>query len=161
MIPKLKFYSAGHFTSVGRWSHPVTTRRTWEFIYMIEGEAHMYTGSERFTAAAGDAFLLPADEEHGGTSDSDGRVSFIWLHFLASDADASALLASALSPRSARRLFRRSPVRFFINQGWRYTKARFLTPLPLSSFSNTGRGELTYPRRREESLYTERVSGCE
>ena len=54
----------------------------------------MYTGSERFTAAAGDAFLLPADEEHGGTSDSDGSVSFIWLHFLASDSDASALLAS-------------------------------------------------------------------
>lgn len=54
----------------------------------------MYTGGERFTAVAGDAFLLPADEEHGGTADSDGRVSFIWLHFLASDADASSLLAS-------------------------------------------------------------------
>ena len=54
----------------------------------------MYTGKESFTAVAGDAFLLPADEEHGGTAESGGRVSFIWLHFLASDSEASALLLS-------------------------------------------------------------------
>jgi AraC-like DNA-binding protein len=61
---------------------------------MIEGEAHMFTGDEHFTAHSGDIFLLPSDEEHGGTADSEARVSFIWMHFSAVDSTASAYLSS-------------------------------------------------------------------
>ncbi len=94
MIPNVKFYSAGHFTSRERWRHPVTTRRTWEFIYMTEGEAHIYAGEESFSLKAGDALLLPSGIEHGGSEYSAERVSFIWMHFLAEDAAAEAHLAS-------------------------------------------------------------------
>ena len=94
MIPNVKFYSAGHFTSTGRWRHPVITRRTWEFIYLIEGEAHIYAGEESFHIKAGDALLLPAGVEHGGSEESAERVSFIWMHFLTEDAAAEAHLSS-------------------------------------------------------------------
>ena len=54
----------------------------------------MYTGDERFKAHPGDVFVLPADTEHGGGGDSDGRVSFIWMHFSVADSAASDFLSS-------------------------------------------------------------------
>ena len=56
MIKKLRFVSSGHFTANEPWSHPTIAISTWEMIYMIEGEAHLYEGDTRFSVGAGDAF---------------------------------------------------------------------------------------------------------
>ena len=94
MIQGVKFYSAGHFTSNGKWRHPSTTRQTWELIYMIEGCAHLYSGENTFTAKAGDVFLFAPGFEHGGTEYSEEIVSFIWMHFTCTDAKTKELISS-------------------------------------------------------------------
>lgn len=83
MKNNIKFVYMGHFTSRGAWRHPTIQNSTWELVYMTEGEAHLFEGERRFTARAGDAFLLEPGTVHGGTEESPERVSFLWLHFTA------------------------------------------------------------------------------
>ena len=93
MIKNLKFVSAGHFTSNGKWRHPSAIVSTWELIYMIEGEAHLYEGERRFDAASGDVFIFAPGIEHGGVEFSRGTASFFWVH-VSADKEASLILSS-------------------------------------------------------------------
>lgn len=101
MIKKLRFVSAGHFTSSEEWRHPVVTISSWELVYMIEGEAHLYEGELRFSIGAGDAFLLAPGIEHGGLELSRGTTSFFWVHVSADKADSAILSALPKVMRSA------------------------------------------------------------
>lgn len=76
----MEYVYGGKFTSQGEWIHPIGTYDTWEFIYMICGEAHMYEGTRSFTAVGGDCLLLRPGVEHGGYAPSTDTVSFFWLH---------------------------------------------------------------------------------
>ena len=80
MIKNLKFKSAGHFSTGEKWAHPSTTVASWEMIYMIEGEAHIYVGDTRISVGKGDALLMPPGIEHGGFKESYGATSFFWVH---------------------------------------------------------------------------------
>ena len=91
MIKNLKFKSAGHFSTKKKWRHPTATVSTWEMIYMIEGEAHLYEGDSHFDAGAGDAFIFTPGLEHGGVEYSEGTTSFFWIHIFADKEDAEIL----------------------------------------------------------------------
>ena len=85
MIPNVNFKSIGQFTSQGEWIHPESTRLSWEFIYMCEGEGYFSVGNERIDASVGDMVIFPAGIPHGGYKVSQKRVSFIWMHLFALD----------------------------------------------------------------------------
>ena len=92
MIKNLKFKSAGHFSTKEKWRHPRPAVSSWEMIYMIEGEAHLFEGEDRFSVSAGDAVLLSSGVEHGGFEFSYSPTSFFWVHVTA-DGEASSALS--------------------------------------------------------------------
>ena len=79
-MQNVKYVCAGHFTSQGSWRHPDITVPTWEIIYITHGTAYLYEGEREFTVSEGDALLFAPGIKHGGTQDSPGKVSFLWIH---------------------------------------------------------------------------------
>ena len=82
--PNVSFCYAGLFQSGGQWIHPQKTERTYEIIYVTEGEVYMCEegpeGPRQIHAKAGELFLLMPQLLHYGTKVTCG-VSFYWLHF--------------------------------------------------------------------------------
>lgn len=98
MLEDVKFVSAGHFTSREFWKHPVIKISTWEFLYVTEGEVHIYEGQCEFSLRAGDAMLLAPGVEHGGVRKSRSRVSFIWIHISCDGKESINYLSSLAKP---------------------------------------------------------------
>lgn len=76
----VKFVSAGHFISTGKWTHPVRTIDTAVLILGEQGVASIYEGDEQYRVGPGDTLLLTPHVEHGGFEVSE-NVSYYWLHF--------------------------------------------------------------------------------
>lgn len=77
----IRYASGGRFSTADIWRHPDTAVPTWEFIYMLKGQAFLYVGNERYTISEGAVTLFPPNIRHGGWKPSPGPVSFFWLHF--------------------------------------------------------------------------------
>ena len=82
---QLCYSNMGRFDSQIEWIHPTVTIKTYEIIYVVEGEVHIREGAECFDLEKGEMLLLSPDVEHGGTEHSHGKTSFYWLHFSCSD----------------------------------------------------------------------------
>ena len=82
---ELCYSNMGRFDSDIDWIHPTVTVKTYEIIYVIEGEVHIREGEDTYDLEKGELLLLSPDVEHGGTQQSHGRTSFYWLHFQCSD----------------------------------------------------------------------------
>lgn len=82
----IAFSFAGFFQSRGEWIHPRKEEKTYEIIYVTEGEVYMKEGEKDICAKAGDLFLLEPEVCHFGTRVSEG-VSFYWIHFFADGKD--------------------------------------------------------------------------
>lgn len=82
---ELNYSNMGLFDSDVDWIHPTVTVRTYEIIYVVEGEVHIREGEAVYDLVKGDMLLLEPHIEHGGTAVSHGRTSFYWLHYQCSD----------------------------------------------------------------------------
>lgn len=78
--PNVSFSYAGFFQNSGSWIHPKRTEKTYEIIYVTEGEVYMREGDKDIHARKDQLFILRPDECHYGTLVTEG-VSFYWLHF--------------------------------------------------------------------------------
>ena len=77
----------GLFTSENEWIHPTTTIDTYELIFMIEGEAHLFENDKKFTLRKGDMILLDKNTLHGGYKKSLTNTSFYYIHFYTENID--------------------------------------------------------------------------
>ena len=82
---ELESSKMGLFDCDGDWTHPTVTVKTFEVIYVTEGEVHIREGERSFDLGKGDMLLLEPNVEHGGTAYSHGHTSFYWLHYHCSD----------------------------------------------------------------------------
>ena len=80
--PNIEFSFAGFFQSKGEWIHPRKVEKTFEIIYVTDGEVYMKEGEREICARAGDLILLEPDVCHFGTRVTK-NVSFYWVHFFA------------------------------------------------------------------------------
>ena len=82
--PNISFSFGGLFQSDGEWIHPRKIERTYEIIYVTEGEVSMCEdrpeGAWDIQAKKGELFLLSPNMWHYGTKMTHG-VSFYWIHF--------------------------------------------------------------------------------
>ncbi|MBO5883271.1 MAG: AraC family transcriptional regulator [Clostridia bacterium] len=76
----IDFSFAGFFQSKGEWIHPRKIEKTYEIIYVTEGEVYMNEGGKDICAKAGDLILLEPEAFHFGTKTT-MDVSFYWVHF--------------------------------------------------------------------------------
>ncbi len=106
----LRYDWGGKFTSREIWRHPTANNPTWEFVYMLRGEAHLFEETRTFCAEEGCAFLLAPHKTHGGTADSPGDVSFFWMHFYMPDMYENAI--AALPPSAMIGSFSQIPLLF-------------------------------------------------
>ena len=81
----LQFVTIGLFDTDAEWIHPIVTIETYELIFVVAGEVHIYEGERRYTLKSGEMLLLSPGVEHGGFQGSTGRTAFYWLHFHTSD----------------------------------------------------------------------------
>lgn len=79
------FSNMGLFDSEAEWLHPTVTIDTFEIIYVLAGEIHLFEGNVEYTVKKGELLLLEPFLEHGGTLVSTGYTSFYWLHFQTND----------------------------------------------------------------------------
>jgi len=82
---QLQYSNMGLFDSNLDWIHPTVTVKTYEIIYVVEGEVHIREGEDAYDLEKGEMLLLAPNVEHSGTRHSFGRTSFYWLHFHCSD----------------------------------------------------------------------------
>jgi YesN/AraC family two-component response regulator len=82
---KLEFSSIGLFDTDNEWTHPKIAVKTYELIFIINGEVYIAEDKTEYHLKRGDLLLLDKDVEHYGTNTSFGHTSFYWLHFHCND----------------------------------------------------------------------------
>ena len=81
MFDNVSFVHGGKFVSRGRWIHPTRINDTTEIIIVTKGVAYLRTGDNEAELREGDVLLIGEGTPHGGYRESEGDVSFYWLHF--------------------------------------------------------------------------------
>lgn len=77
----LRFSACGQLVSPSEFIHH---RRRFDenvLITVTEGTLYITAHGVRFAVGAGEYILLPAGEEHFGSRQSEGRLSYLWTHF--------------------------------------------------------------------------------
>lgn len=74
------FDFAGLFQSKHPWIHPARVEKTWEIIYVTEGEVFIEEAGKEYHLTRGQLLLLSPGVAHKGTRESIG-VGFYWVHF--------------------------------------------------------------------------------
>jgi len=78
---EIEFYSIGLFTTDKEWIHPVICEKTYEIIYVVEGDVHLYEDDKKIDLKKGELVVLSPFKTHGGYKVSKGKTSFYWLHY--------------------------------------------------------------------------------
>lgn len=78
---KIEFSSIGLFTTNKEWIHPVKCEITYEIIYVVDGNIHLYEDDNIIDLKKGELIVLSPFKTHGGYKPSTGKTSFYWLHF--------------------------------------------------------------------------------
>ena len=81
MTENAKYEMAGLFYSRDEWTHPERAIPTYEYIFMLEGNAYIEESGQKYELSTGDLLLLEPQKSHKGYRVSTGKVSFFWLHF--------------------------------------------------------------------------------
>ena len=80
MNPNIEFDYAGLFSTQGKWIHPKRIEKTYEIIYVTQGEVFMREGDREIHASRGQLMLLSPNVCHFGTRHTTD-VAFYWVHF--------------------------------------------------------------------------------
>ena len=102
----LDFVKIGLFDTVAEWIHPTVKVNTYELIYVVAGNVHLFEGDTRYSLTKGEAILLEPGKVHGGFQSSTGRTSFYWLHFYTDDISAWDPVKHQALPATAERSLR-------------------------------------------------------
>jgi AraC-like DNA-binding protein len=81
MFETVKHVNCGRFIARDQWIHPTRTERTFEIIFMIDGEAHMREDNVEYHLKKDDVLVLLPHHLHTGIAYS-YPASFYWLHYL-------------------------------------------------------------------------------
>lgn len=82
---KISFISAGQFRSQGNWIHPKRVIDSYELMYVLEGTVYIREEEAEYMLSKGDLLILTPGKTHSGIKPSEGKTSFYWAHFRASD----------------------------------------------------------------------------
>ncbi|MBR2426154.1 MAG: helix-turn-helix transcriptional regulator [Lentisphaeria bacterium] len=99
MLAEYKVQNGGRFISRGRGSHEARIIRSWELIFVLQNELHMFVDQENYIVPQGYCLLLPPGIRHGGTQSYPRTLSFFWIHFEVMNSAAEQFLQSL--PRSS------------------------------------------------------------
>lgn len=78
---EIEFSAIGLFTTNKEWLHPVKCEKTYEIIYVTEGEVFLYEDDKKIDLKKGELVVLQPFKTHGGYKTSTGKTAFYWLHF--------------------------------------------------------------------------------
>lgn len=81
MMADYKVQNGGRFISRGRGIHVSRVIRSWELIFVLNSELHMFVEEENYDVPTGCCLLLPPGVPHGGTKNYSAALSFFWIHF--------------------------------------------------------------------------------
>ena len=81
----LSYISCGQFVKDGNWIHEKRNIDSFEIIYGIKGCAYIQQDEDKFEVTPGQALLLLPGHVHKGYKQSEGEVSFYWMHFKCAD----------------------------------------------------------------------------
>lgn len=82
MIENVKYINGGKFVSRGdMWKHPDRIIDSTELIILLKGSAYINEGGTEYELHEGDILHLSPYVRHFGSRESNGKVSFYWLHF--------------------------------------------------------------------------------
>lgn len=81
----VKFSHCGLFETESEWIHPERTEPTYEIICVIDGEVHIAEENCEYSLQKDDLIILKPCVRHAGFKSSNGKTSFYWIHFVASD----------------------------------------------------------------------------
>ena len=83
----LRFAGMGLFEFNGEWIHPEKTEKTYEIIYVVNGEVNICEGDVFLTARRKNLMILSPGVMHKGFKKSTSNTSFYWIHFHADEVD--------------------------------------------------------------------------
>jgi AraC-like DNA-binding protein len=81
----LSYISCGQFVKDSNWIHEKRNLDSFEIIYGVRGCAYIQQDEDKFEVTPGKALLLLPGHVHKGYKESDGEVSFYWMHFHCAD----------------------------------------------------------------------------
>lgn len=76
-----EFRGMGLFTLDGKWIHPQKREVTYELILVCSGDVHIEEDGVCYSLKKGNIILLKPGHVHRGFLESEGHISFYWLHF--------------------------------------------------------------------------------
>ena len=79
----IEFAGMGLFEYDGEWIHPEKTEKTFELIYVLDGEVYIKEDDRYITAKKKDLIILSPGIPHKGFKKSENNTSFYWIHFYA------------------------------------------------------------------------------
>lgn len=77
---EITFEAIGLFKSESEWTHPEVCEKTYEIIYVTEGNVYLSEGEKNFELEKGDIIVLRPGVFHKGSKTS-VNTSFYWVHF--------------------------------------------------------------------------------
>ncbi len=83
----LRFDGMGLFEYDGKWIHPEKIEKTYEIIYVVNGEVNICEGDKFITAKRKNLIILSPGVPHKGFKESISNTSFYWIHFYADELD--------------------------------------------------------------------------
>ncbi len=102
----LEHRGMGLFETFTDWSHPEIAVETFELIYCIAGNLHIFEGEKRYTVQPNEMLLLEPNTVHGGFEITRGHTGFYWLHFKTNDINSWSIPKLSGSIPDAKKRFR-------------------------------------------------------
>lgn len=78
---ELKYSGCGIMKTEEPWRHLPRVFDLWVLALCTAGTMYMTIEQENYTIRPGDMFILPARKLHYGSKNSDGAISYYWMHF--------------------------------------------------------------------------------
>ena len=85
---EVSYHNCGIMKTDGPWRHLPRVFDLWVLALCTAGTMYMTIEGVAYTIRPGDVFLLPPKSLHFGPSDSDGPISYYWVHFEAPELNA-------------------------------------------------------------------------
>ena len=81
MLENVKYDGSGKFISRGEWIHPERIIKSYEIIFVTEGEVNIEENEIKYILKKDDILILEPDKNHKGFKKS-SNTSFYWMHFI-------------------------------------------------------------------------------
>lgn len=110
----LTYFNCGNLISRDGFLHQKRTLGCCVFILVIEGTLYISQCGKEYSVSKGQFVFLRENCEHSGTKASEGRLSYLWVHFSLGDVQGGWEYADSLTSGEAEDIIRRSA--YFIEE---------------------------------------------